>query len=55
MKVLFLTSLLFLANLSLVVQVGPLIWEDNLNHRQLDTSKWSYETGTGVNGDWGTM
>ena len=35
-------------------QVGNLIWEDNFNNGSLDTSKWSYETGTGVNGDWGT-
>jgi beta-glucanase (GH16 family) len=31
-----------------------LIWEDNFNASVLDTSKWNIETGTGVNGDWGT-
>lgn len=35
-------------------QVGNLVWEDNFNEGELDLSKWSYETGTGVNGDWGT-
>lgn len=37
-----------------IAQVGDLIWEDNFNEGSLDLSKWSYETGTGVNGDWGT-
>ncbi len=31
-----------------------LVWEDNFNTGTLDQSKWSYETGTGINGDWGT-
>jgi beta-glucanase (GH16 family) len=31
-----------------------LIWEDDFNNLVLDSSKWSIETGTGVNGDWGT-
>ncbi|KAA3620672.1 MAG: T9SS C-terminal target domain-containing protein [Bacteroidetes bacterium] len=35
-------------------QIGNLIWEDNFNDGQLDLNNWSYETGTGVNGDWGT-
>lgn len=35
-------------------QVWNLVWEDNFNAGELDTTKWSYETGTGVNGDWGT-
>jgi len=39
---------------SSVAQVGNLIWEDNFNEGQLDLTKWSIETGTGVNGDWGT-
>jgi beta-glucanase (GH16 family) len=49
--------LLFLFTLSTSLsfgQVGNLIWEDNFNGNSLDTTKWSYETGTGVNGDWGT-
>jgi hypothetical protein len=29
-------------------------WSDEFNGTSLDQSKWSYETGTGVNGDWGT-
>lgn len=35
-------------------QVGKLLWEDNFNTGKLDTSRWNIETGTGVNGDWGT-
>lgn len=35
-------------------QVGALIWEDNFNNGQLDLTKWNYEEGTGVNGDFGT-
>lgn len=31
-----------------------LIWNDEFSANHLDTSKWSYETGTGVNGDFGT-
>lgn len=31
-----------------------LIWQDDFNTPVLDTSKWTIETGTGVNGDWGT-
>ena len=31
-----------------------LIWSDEFNSGELDMTKWSYEIGTGVNGDWGT-
>lgn len=31
-----------------------LVWSDEFNNGSLDTSKWNYETGTGVNGDFGT-
>jgi len=41
-------------NTSQTIHVGNLIWEDNFNKGYLDLSKWNYETGTGVNGDWGT-
>lgn len=27
-----------------------MIWEDNFDSGKLDTTSWSYETGTGVNG-----
>ena len=40
--------------LNLSAQIGELVWEDNFNQGQLDGSKWSFEEGTGVNGDWGT-
>jgi beta-glucanase (GH16 family) len=46
--------LFLLANCPLSAQVGKLIWEDNFNQDSLDLTKWSFETGTGVNGDWGT-
>lgn len=47
---------IFLISISLNVfgQIGDLVWEDNFNTGQLDLSKWTYETGTGVNGDFGT-
>jgi beta-glucanase (GH16 family) len=31
-----------------------LIWNDEFNTSQLDLTKWTHETGTGVNGDFGT-
>jgi beta-glucanase (GH16 family) len=31
-----------------------LVWSDEFNNGRLDPTKWSYETGTGVNGDFGT-
>lgn len=31
-----------------------LIWNDEFNTSQLDISKWNYEIGTGINGDFGT-
>ncbi len=31
-----------------------LVWHDEFTGGTLDTSKWGYETGTGVNGDFGT-
>jgi len=33
---------------------GKLLWSDEFNGPTLDQTKWSYETGTGVNGDFGT-
>lgn len=35
-------------------QLGNLVWEENFNSDELNLGKWTYETGTGVNGDWGT-
>ena len=35
-------------------QVGNLIWNDEFNSDKINFSKWSLESGTGVNGDWGT-
>lgn len=31
-----------------------LIWSDEFNGTQLDVNAWNIETGTGINGDWGT-
>lgn len=31
-----------------------LVWSDEFNSGNLDLTKWNYETGTGVSGDWGT-
>lgn len=31
-----------------------LIWSDEFNGTTLDQNNWNYETGTGLNGDWGT-
>lgn len=46
--------LLILNSLPFYGQVQELVWEDNFNNGQLDLSKWTIETGTGINGDWGT-
>ncbi len=54
MKVILSIFSLLLINSLTFCQVGNLIWEDNFNEGQLDLTKWSYETGTGINGDWGT-
>jgi hypothetical protein len=35
-------------------QIGNLVWEDNFNDGSLNPASWNIETGTGVNGDWGT-
>lgn len=31
-----------------------LVWSDEFNGDSLNESNWNYESGTGVNGDWGT-
>lgn len=31
-----------------------LLWNDEFNDTYINTQNWSYETGTGVNGDFGT-
>src|SRR6187431_3380123 len=31
-----------------------LVWNDEFNGTQLDLNTWNIETGTGINGDWGT-
>ena len=54
MKFIPVCILFSLMSFSGFAQLGNLIWEDNFNDGALDASKWTYETGTGVNGDWGT-
>ena len=44
----------FLLSLGAEGQISGLVWEDNFNDGQLDLTRWNIETGTGVNGDWGT-
>jgi len=34
--------------------VYTLVWSDEFNGSNIDPTKWSFETGTGVNGDFGT-
>ena len=31
-----------------------LLWNDEFNGSEVDVQKWNFETGTGVNGDFGT-
>lgn len=51
----FLTALLsLLSTLHCLAQPSKLIWEDNFDSKELNTTFWSYETGTGLNGNWGT-
>ncbi len=54
MKLSYTYILLIMINLLIFGQNGNLIWEDNFNDGQPDLTRWSYETGTGVNGDRGT-
>ncbi|WP_299521714.1 family 16 glycosylhydrolase [uncultured Lutibacter sp.] len=35
-------------------EIEGLLWSDEFNNNSLDLTKWNIETGTGVNGDWGT-
>jgi beta-glucanase (GH16 family) len=54
MKILLNTIICLFLSLAIYGQEWNLIWEDNFNNGLLDLTKWNYETGTGVNGDWGT-
>jgi len=54
MRLLLLIGFSMLFNFPVLCQVGDLIWADEFNTGELDLSKWRYETGTGVNGDFGT-
>ena len=45
---------MFFLSLGAEGQISGLVWEDNFNDGQLDLTRWNIETGTGVNGDWGT-
>ena len=60
MKKPFLLALGLCISLAARSQTSPpspprtLVWSDEFNGPVLDQTKWSYETGTGVNGDFGT-
>ena len=57
MKKPFLLALGLCTSLAARSQTAPAwtqIWSDEFNGPALDQTKWSYETGTGVNGDFGT-
>lgn len=40
--------------LGISAQAQTLVWSDEFNGTQLDTNAWNIETGTGINGNWGT-
>jgi hypothetical protein len=42
------------AILGLSAQAQTLVWSDEFNGTQLDANAWNIETGTGINGNWGT-
>ncbi|SFM70015.1 Por secretion system C-terminal sorting domain-containing protein [Chitinophaga sp. YR627] len=54
MKTLLSLSVALLLCCTVRAQNWTLIWSDEFNGPSLDLTKWSYETGTGVNGDFGT-
>jgi len=54
MKLLFSILSLIIISPNLFGQFGELLWEDNFDNGKLDSEKWNIETGTGVNGNWGT-
>ncbi|WP_319500040.1 T9SS type A sorting domain-containing protein [uncultured Draconibacterium sp.] len=54
MKILLSILCILLTALNTIGQVGELVWEDNFNTGQLNLENWNIETGTGVNGDFGT-
>ena len=42
------------ASMTAKSQTWTQVWSDEFNGPTLDQTKWTYETGTGVNGDFGT-
>lgn len=42
------------AMISISSQAQTLVWSDEFNGATLDANAWNIETGTGINGDWGT-
>jgi beta-glucanase (GH16 family) len=49
-----LIATLFFAHFNCFSQSGVLVWSEEFNNESLDLSRWNYETGTGLNGNWGT-
>ena len=54
MKTILLLTAALCLSLAAKAQTWTQIWSDEFNGPTLDQTKWSYETGTGVNGDFGT-
>ena len=54
MKINLVTLIFWCITLLSFGQSKTLIWEDDFDSTRLDLSKWNIETGTGVNGDFGT-
>lgn len=53
-RFLYLLILFFVTGHLLQGQIATLLWEENFNTGELNAADWNIETGTGVNGDWGT-
>ncbi|PLX14501.1 MAG: hypothetical protein C0598_01165 [Marinilabiliales bacterium] len=54
MKKLLLLAFFVISNHVFYGQIEELVWEDNFNKTEIDLNNWNIETGTGVNGDFGT-
>ncbi|TLX76862.1 T9SS type A sorting domain-containing protein [Labilibacter sediminis] len=54
MKKTFLLLVMMYCLVNIKLHSQTLIWADEFNGTELDQNNWNYETGTGLNGDWGT-
>jgi hypothetical protein len=53
MRILLIITLFFTA-LNCFAQSGALVWSEEFNNESVNPDIWNYETGTGINGNWGT-